>query len=332
MVAIVRTMTKLIGLLAFSGVNALDLTGPCEVFATANERAGDAPPYRLAICCLGGSPGRSEQGFAFGGTPGAEAEEGFDTIIVPGGAGLRDPETNRAAADWILSRAQQARRVVSVCTGLYGLAATGLLDGRRATTHWRFCRDVARLHPQIRIEPDAIFIRDGRFYTSAGITAAIDLSLALVEEDLGPSAALAVARELVVYLKRPGGQLQYSEPLRFQSRASDRFADLAAWIPANLDRDLSVEALAARVHLSRRQFSRAFKATFAASPADYVETLRLSEATRHLSAGRGSVDSVAASVGYASADAFRHAFERRYGVSPTSYRARFTSIGEGAIA
>jgi transcriptional regulator GlxA family with amidase domain len=319
-------------MLAFPRVNALDLTGPCEVFATANEHAGGSAPYRLAISCLGGSPVPTEHGFPIGGTPGAAAEEVFDTIIVPGGAGLRDPQTNRAAADWILGRAERGRRVVSVCTGLYGLAATGLLDGRRATTHWRFCADVARLHPDIRLEPDAIFIRDGRFYTSAGITAAIDLSLALVEEDLGPRAALAVARELVVCLKRPGGQLQYSEPLRFQSHASDRFADLAAWIPANLTGDLSVEALAARVHLSRRQFSRAFRATFTTSPADHVETLRLSEATRHLSTGQGSIDSIAASVGYASADAFRHAFERRYGVPPTAYRARFTSINEGAIA
>jgi transcriptional regulator GlxA family with amidase domain len=325
-------MTKIIGLLAFPGVNALDLTGPCEVFATANEQAGSPAPYRLAICCLGGSPVQSEHGFPIGGTPGADEEDAFDTIIVPGGGGLRDPEINRGAADWILARGERARRVVSVCTGLYGLAATGLLDGRRATTHWRFCADVAGLHPGIRIEPDAIFVRDGRFYTSAGITAAIDLSLALVEEDLGPSAALAVARELVVYLKRPGGQLQYSEPLRFQSRASDRFADLAAWIPANLAGDLSVEALAARVHLSRRQFSRAFKAAFAATPADYVEALRLSESTRRLSTGRSPVDSVAASVGYASPDAFRHAFERRYGVSPTAYRARFTTIGAGEIA
>jgi transcriptional regulator GlxA family with amidase domain len=321
-------MTKRIGILAYDGVNAVDLAGPGEVFATANGQAAGDPPYELAIIGIGGNRVRTEWGLALE-APTAGAAGAFDTIIVPGGAGLRDPETNRAAAAWILSRADEARRVVSVCTGIYGLAATGLLDGRRATTHWRFGADVERRFPAVRIEPDAIFIRDGRFYTSAGITAAIDLCLALVEEDLGPSAALAIARELVVYLKRPGGQLQFSEPLRFQAKATERFADLAAWLPANLTGDLSVEALAARVNLGRRQFSRVFKANFGESPAEYVDSLRLAEAIRRLSATRRPIDSVAASLGYASADAFRHAFERRYRVSPSAYRERFAPAGIG---
>ncbi|HEY1605733.1 MAG TPA: helix-turn-helix domain-containing protein [Allosphingosinicella sp.] len=324
-------MARRIGILAFPGVNALDLSGPAEVFTTANEQAPGTRPYEVAISCLGGGSVRCEAGFLLGGSP--DADDGdFDTIIVPGGAGLRESEINRAAADWILARARKARRVVSVCTGIYALAETGLLDGRRATSHWRFCTGLSRLYPQIRFEPDAIFIRDGRFYTSAGITAAIDLSLALVEEDLGPSAALAVARELVVYLKRPGGQLQYSEPLRFQARASDRFADLAAWLPANLAADLSIEALAARAHLGRRQFGRAFKASFGATPAEYVESLRLGEAVRLLATGRQPVDSIAAAIGYAGADAFRHAFERRYGVAPSIYRARFAPSAKGEAA
>jgi Transcriptional regulator containing an amidase domain and an AraC-type DNA-binding HTH domain len=323
-------MNRRICILAFEGVNALDLTGLVEVFATANAQAGEPRPYDVEVSCLEGQAVRSEYGILLGGSaPSRKAD--YDTIIVPGGAGLREDETMRATAAWVLRNAESARRIVSVCTGIYGLAATGLLDGRRATTHWRFCGDVARLYPRIRMEPDAIFIRDGRFYTSAGITAAIDLGLALVEEDLGPSMALAAARELVVFLKRPGGQLQYSEPLRFQSRGTDRFADLAAWLPANLDADLSVETLAAHVHLSRRQFGRAFKTAFGATPADYVESLRLSEAIRRLPMSRQSVDSIAASIGYASPDAFRHAFERRYGVSPSAYRTRFASSASGEI-
>jgi transcriptional regulator GlxA family with amidase domain len=321
-------MTKRIGILAFDGVNGLDLAGPGEVFATANGQAAGEVPYEVVIAGIEGDRVHTEWGLTLEASPDREAGA-FDTIIVPGGAGLREPRTSRAAAAWILSHAVGARRIVSVCTGIYGLAPTGLLDGRRATTHWRFSADVARRFPAIRIEPDAIFIRDTRFYTSAGITAAIDLCLALVEDDLGPSVALAIARELVVYLKRPGGQLQFSEPLRFQTRATERFADLAAWLPANLKSDLSVEVLAQRVNLGRRQFSRIFKATFGAAPAEYVELLRQGEAIRRLSATRQSIDSVAASLGYASADAFRHAFERRYRVSPSAYRERFAPGGIG---
>ena len=179
-------------------------------------------------------------------------------MILPGGEGLRRPGVAARVAKAVRKRAPTLRRIVSVCTGIYGLAPSGLADGRRATTHWNFAADVAARFPAIRLEPDAIFIKDGPIYTSAGITAAIDLALALIEEDYGPRLALAVARDLVVYLKRAGGQRQYSEPLRFQARAGDRFADLAAWIIDHLDRDLTVEALAARAGLSPRQFNRRF--------------------------------------------------------------------------
>lgn len=206
---------------------------------------------------------------------------------------------------------------------IYALGETGLLDGRRATTHWRFAKDVARRFPKIALEPDAIFLRDGNFYTSAGITAGIDLALSLVEEDLGETVALAVARELVVYLKRSGGQMQFSEPLQFQTRATDRFADLAAWMIRNLKKDLSIEALAERVHLGPRQFTRRFKTAFDMSPADYVEMLQLDEARRRLPSASQTVESVAASIGYGSADAFRRAFERRFGIAPSLYRKQF---------
>jgi transcriptional regulator GlxA family with amidase domain len=183
--------------------------------------------------------------------------------------------------------------------------------------------DLARRFPKIQVQADALFTRDGAIYTSAGVTAGIDLSLSLVEADLGRKVALGVARDLVVYLKRSGGQMQFSEPLQFQIRASDRFADLADWMLRNLRNDLSIEKLAARIHLSPRQFSRRFKATFGMTPADYVERLRLDDARRRLSSSSPSLESIALSVGYTSADAFRRAFERNFGVAPSDYRRQF---------
>jgi transcriptional regulator GlxA family with amidase domain len=215
-----------------------------------------------------------------------------------------------------------------VCTGIYGLAPTGLLDGRNAATHWAFADDVQRRFPKVRVDRDALFRKDERFYTSAGITAGIDLALAMVEEDLGPEAALAAAREMVVYLKRSGGQNQYSEPLRFQVESTDRFADVAAWIPTHLRGDLSVEGLARRACLSVRQFARAFKERFEVTPGAFVEEARLTEACRRLAARRSNIEAVARSVGYASDDAFRRAFERRFGVSPRDYRRRFNLVSK----
>jgi len=247
----------------------------------------------------------------------------LDTFIVPGGRGLRETEANARIVAWLQAHARDCRRIASVCTGIYGLAPSGLLDGRRVTTHWRFARDVAQRFPKLQVDDNALYLRDGPCYTSAGITAGIDLSLALIEEDLGPRVALAVARDLVVYLKRPGGQAQYSEPLRMQVLSSDRFADLAAWMVGHLDHDLSVEALAARANLSPRHFSRRFAAIFGCAPARYVEDLRMSEARRMLSQDGASIQRVAAAVGFASADVFRRAFERRFGLSPSDYRERF---------
>ena len=191
------------------------------------------------------------------------------------------------------------------------------------TTHWAHAEDVARRFPALQLESNALFLKDGRFYTSAGITAGIDLSLAMIEEDHGPTIALAVARELVVYMKRSGGQEQYSEPLRFQVQSTSRFADLAAWIPGHLRQDLSVEALAERACICPRHFSRRFKIAFGTSPAAFVEALRLDEARQRLVSARRSIEATAASVGFRSADSFRRAFERRFGIAPSAYRSRF---------
>jgi transcriptional regulator GlxA family with amidase domain len=210
-----------------------------------------------------------------------------------------------------------------VCTGIYGLAPSGLLDGRRATTHWRFAADVARRYPALRMEPDALFLRDGSFYTSAGVTAGIDLALALIEEDLGPKAAVRVAREMVVYFRRAGGQEQYSEPLRFQAQATDRFSELAAWMIGHLRHDLSIEALARRANLSPRHFHRLFTQSIGQSPATLVEHLRLDEARRHLTRSGVTVAQAAEAAGFRSADSMRRAFKRRFGLMPSSYAAHF---------
>ncbi len=311
-----------VALLGYDGVQTLDLSGPLDAFSSANTLRPGA--YAAAVVSLDGGPFASHAGLRI--TPDAALSDSvpLDTLILPGGEGLRLPGVADRVARALRQTAPRLRRIVSVCTGIYGLAPSGLADGRRATTHWSFAADVAARFPAIRVEPDAIFIKDGPIYTSAGVTASIDLALALIEEDFGPRLALAVARDLVVYLKRSGGQRQYSEPLRFQARAGDRFADLAAWVVDHLDQDLSVEALAARVGVSPRQFNRRFKAVFGVSPAHHVETLRLDAARDHLLGSAASIERVAGAVGFRSDDAFRRAFDRRFGLPPSDYRQRFT--------
>ncbi len=318
--------TRRIGFVGYDQITALDLVGPLEAFDSANghcERG--APAYSFVVLSHKGKPFVSEAGLRISADASLEDAPPLDTIIVPGGKGLRLTDSVLPIAKWLRTRSTRVRRLASVCTGIYALGEAGLLNGCRATTHWRYAADVARRFPSIRLEPDAIYIRDGHIYTSAGVTAGIDLALAFIEADLGGRIALAAARELVVYLKRTGGQMQYSEPLQFQARATDRFADLAAWLVSNLKKDISVEAMAQRVGLGPRHFSRKFKSVFGTAPADYVEALRLDESRKRLGAPNQTIDSVAASVGYASADAYRRAFERRFGVAPSLYKKKFAA-------
>jgi transcriptional regulator GlxA family with amidase domain len=326
---------RLIGFLGFNGVQALDLVGPADAFASdafagpaMEQTTSPGGPYEVVIIGLHGKRFTASSGLAMHADVTTSTRVQLDTLIVPGGVGLRAPGVGEQAAAWIAGRARQFRRIASVCTGIYGIAPSGLLDGRRVATHWASVRDVQTKFPKLRVDSNALFLKDGRFYSSAGITAGIDLALAMIEEDCGPRVALAVAREMVVYFKRPGGQDQFSEPLQFQFESADRFADLIAWIQTHLNDDLSVEALARRACLSVRQFSRAFKDRLHATPAEFVEGARLAEASRRLAARRVSVESVARSVGYASEDVFRRAFERRFGVSPRHYRSRFSLVAQ----
>jgi transcriptional regulator GlxA family with amidase domain len=240
---------------------------------------------------------------------------------------VRDPRTANRIGAWIKSRSRRLRRIVAVCTGVYGVAASGLLAGRRVTTHWRYVEDFAKRYPALTVDPNALFLRDGPFYTSGGITAGIDLSLALIEEDYGPGVALSVAREMLVYVKRSGDQAQYSEPLQFQTRSKDRLADLAHWVTVNMSKDLAVDRLAQRVNLSSKQFTRRFSRAFGTTPAEFVDRVRLDEARRRLSSGQTSIRQVASSVGFRSDDVFRRRFASRFGLSPSAYRNRFGASG-----
>jgi len=224
---------------------------------------------------------------------------------------------------WLRRQAETARRVVSVCTGAYMLAATGLLDGRRVATHWQYAEDLARRFPAIHVEPERLFLRDGRFATSGGLTAGIDLALALVEEDLGAAVSLAVARYLVMYVTRPGNQTQFSAPLAAQVQAAGRMGSLVDWLLAHLKDEITSERMAEQVSMSPRHFRRVFADTFGTSPARFVEHLRLEQACLRLTRDRTSIDRIASSVGFRSADVFRRAFRARYGATPGEYRERF---------
>jgi len=315
-----------VGLIGYDGVQALDIIGPSDAFTIADIETDNGqrrPCYEVIIVGITNKPFRAESGVSFQPHTTLGNAPTLDTLIIPGGRGARIGQSSSLIAKWISSRAKRIRRIASVCTGVYALAPTGLLDGRRVTTHWRFANDVARRFPKLNVDHDALFLKDGPFYTAGGITASVDLALALIEEDYGPRVALAVARELVVFLKRSGGQKQYSEPLEFQINSTDRFADLASWMVEHMRGDLSLAALAKRVCLSPRHFVRRFKQAFGGTPAAFVENLRLDEARRRLSERTQTIENVASSVGFQSDDVFRRAFQRRFGVKPSSYRSRF---------
>jgi transcriptional regulator GlxA family with amidase domain len=246
-----------------------------------------------------------------------------DTLVVAGGEGSRRATADAEIVDWIARASRRARRTTSVCTGSYLLAAAGLLDGRRATTHWAFADSFSERYPAVDLDPEPVFVRDGDVWTSAGVTAGMDLALALVEDDLGPEVALTVARALVVFLKRPGGQSQFSGALTAQQATRPALRELQAWIVGHLDEDLSVAALAERARLSERSFARAFRHEVGQTPAAYVEALRVERARTLLEDGAESLDAVARGAGFGSAEVLRRAFHRRVGVGPAAYRERF---------
>ena len=312
-------------LVLFDQVQALDVTGPLEVFAGANTwrvAQGGAPEYEIRTAGLGGRGVRTSSGLRL--TPDLDLLElgsDPDVLIVPGGEGSRKPDPDLTG--WLRARAPRATRLVSVCTGAFLLAEAGLLEGRRVTTHWAYCGSLAARYPGLSVDPDPIFVRDGHVSTSAGVTAGIDLALALVEDDLGRDAALEIARNLVVFLRRPGNQAQFSAQLAGQLANREPLREVQRWIAENPDADLSVETLAGQASLSPRQFARAFTAEVGMPPGRYVDRTRLEAARRRLEDTGDSVDQTARCCGYGTAEAMRRAFIRALGVSPGEYRRRF---------
>jgi transcriptional regulator GlxA family with amidase domain len=311
--------------LAFPDVQMLDVAGPIQVFTAANEQAGrprTPPPYGIRVIAPQGAHVRATSGLAFATEPLPDPAEPLDTLIVAGGQGVMQAAGDAGLVEWLKVRAGAARRTASVCTGAFLLAAAGLLDNRRAVTHWEYCDELSRVYPAVTVEPDPIFVHDGPVWTSAGVTSGIDLSLALVEEDLGRALALSVARQLVVFLKRPGGQAQFSAALSLQS-ADEHFADLHGWLAEHLAEDLPLSRLAAQAGMSERTFLRRYREATGLTPARAIERLRVEAARQLLAETRLPAKRIAARCGFGSEETMRRNFARLQGVSPQDYRQRF---------
>jgi transcriptional regulator GlxA family with amidase domain len=309
--------------LVYPDVMAMDVCGPMEAFAMANSLAKDGL-YRLSIAAVTADPVRTSLGFCF--VPNfaiADLDGSVDTLLVAGGYGYVAATRDRALTDWLREAAPRARRHGSICTGAFLLATSGLLDRKRATTHWALGPSFARDFPSTTLDVDSIFVRDGQTYTSAGISAGIDLALALIEEDHGRTFALRVARSLVVFLKRPGGQSQFSTHLQAQFSSIPAIRKAQEWALAHLSEDLSAKALAVRVGMSERNFRRLFVDELGETPREYVERIRLEEAKRQIEDTDLPDQAVATRCGFGTVYSLRRAFVRQLGVTPQWYRTQF---------
>jgi transcriptional regulator GlxA family with amidase domain len=309
-------MTRAIGFLIFPDFQLLDAAGPLSAFEIAGRYMGDG--YGLKV--IAAEPGlvRSSAGAAMHAEP-LSGAAGLDTLVVAGGDGTRRAANAPQVLAFIQEAARTARRVASVCSGAYILAAAGLLDGRRATTHWSRSADFARRYPKVRLEPDRIFVQDGPVWTSAGITAGIDLALALIAEDAGEAIARSTAQQLVVYRRRPGGQSQFSALLEME-RPNGRFSSLLGWARERLVEPLTVEQLARQAAMSPRNFARAFTAETGLTPARAVERLRVEAARERVEAGPEPIDDIARTAGFGDPERMRRAFVRAFGQPPQALR------------
>ncbi|MFZ6777681.1 GlxA family transcriptional regulator [Undibacterium sp. Ji83W] len=321
--------------ITLNGVQSLDLSGPMEVFAVANQhRPHGMPAYHLIVASPQGGSITTNAGLEIHGVCALrDLPTEIDTIIVTGGseAAMREAAAENILLPWLQARSKNTRRIASVCTGALVLAAAGLLNGRRATTHWNSCALLQKLFPEVKLDADAIFTADGPIYTSAGVTAGIDLCLSLLEADGGPALSLAVARELVLYMRRAGGQSQYSHTLQTQissqTQASPRLQQLLSDILAQPTGDLRTPALAARVCMSERTFSRIFQQETGSTPARFVEAARLEFAKNLLVTTTWPLARIADRSGYNSLDTLHRSFMKHLGITPGFFRERFGGLG-----
>jgi transcriptional regulator GlxA family with amidase domain len=315
-----------VAIVIFDGVQALDVAGPLDVFAEANTILSAEQKYEVtligpragAVTCSNGMQLSVPFGYA-------DLDTQWDLLLVAGGPQLPDAHPSSDFLTWLQNQARDAKRFGSVCNGAFVLAHAGLLDGKEVTTHWADAGRLAHEFPQASVQPDKIFVRDGRLFTSAGVTAGIDLALALIEEDLGHAVAMQAARRLVVFMKRPGGQSQFSAALAAQASAGGPFEALHSWMAANLRDDLTVERLAERTRMSPRTFARRYVDEVGRTPARTVAALRLEAASRWLAESRRPLKRIALECGFGSEQNLRRAFMRRFGVLPLDYRERFAA-------
>lgn len=319
-----------VAMFAYPDAQIVDVTGPLEVFSRAarwlrDEKKTKGLAYSVEIMAACAGPVRMSSGLELVAGRSYRNADRIDTLLVSGGIGYAQACKDAALLAWLRRQQPRVQRMASVCTGAMILAEAGLLRGRRATTHWAYCDALRGADAEIEVDSDAIYVQHGNLYTSAGVTAGMDLALALVEEDWGQETALAVARALVMYMKRPGGQSQFSSLIAAQQRPPNPFRELLLWIHAHLHEDLSVERLAVNLTMSPRNFARAFVREVGETPAKYVERARLDSARRELSESRRSIDQVAACCGFGTAETLRRTFIRRLQVTPNDYRRRFQS-------
>jgi len=311
-----------VGLVGFDEVTALHLIGPADTFVAAaldDGYGGHIPCYEIYTIGVLSDRFRAEDGLMFEAPETLSTAPILDTIIIAGGRGIRRPEVSDKVSAWILKRVNDTRRIGAVCTGIYGVAPTGLLDGREVTTHWRFARDLARRFPRLRIDHRKPFVRDGPYYTATGLSAGINLSLAMIQEDYGPYVAQSVEQELALRLTKEDQEELILDHAPLDNYPIDRFSDLVAWVIRNLHTDLSVEVLARRACMCPSHFSKVFKSVFGEPPRDFVQNLRLNEARRRLSKRQKTVRTISQSVGFTSSAAFQRAFEKKFGGRPSGY-------------
>lgn len=315
-----------VALLAFPRFQLLDIAGPADVFMEASRQLGQPRAYQVQVIGTKAGLLASSSGLRIAVDATVASHRGpIDTLLVAGSPNLRDMASDQKLQDWLRRKSRTVRRYGSVCTGAFVLAAAGLIDGKRVSTHWNSAARLAAQYPGARVEADAIYVKDGRLFTSAGVTAGMDLALSMVEDDHGRELALRVARELVMFLKRPGGQSQFSAHLAAQTSERPALSELQDYVLANLKEDLSIPVLALRAGMSERNFARTFRHETGTTPADFVESARIDAARRLAEESDLPAKRLADAVGYATVDGFRRAFARRLGISVSEYRRRFAS-------